>query len=91
MSGDALWVLYYIRQGSLEEQNLYKIYILIYNILHVLYRKGVYWNCLQAVVQLVQQWLSTNKRFKDSVGVQSPRLNVLAGLQYTPESQRSRL
>lgn len=38
------------------------------------------------VVQLVQQRLSTNRRSKNLIVVQSTRLDVSAGLQYTLES-----
>lgn len=34
------------------------------------------------MVQLFQQWLSTNEMFKDSGAVQSMRLDDSAGLQY---------
>ena len=46
---------------------------------------------LQAVVQLVQQWLSTNGKSKNLVVLLFMRLDISAGLQYTPEFQRSRL
>jgi hypothetical protein len=39
------------------------------------------------VVQLVQQWLSTNGKIKNPVGIQSTRLTVSSGLHYT--AQRS--
>jgi hypothetical protein len=41
---------------------------------------------LQAVVQLVQQWLSTNRKSKNPVVVQYTRLDVSAGLQYMAKS-----
>lgn len=44
----------------------------------------------QAVVQLVQQWLSTNEKSKNPAVVQSVRLDVATGLQYPSESERSR-
>lgn len=54
-----------ISQGSLEEQDLQN---------KSLYRKGIDQNDLQFVVQLVQQWLSTNKSSKNPVVVHSMRL-----------------
>ena len=53
--------------------------------------KGVSWHGSQDVVQLVQQWLSTNGRATNPIAVQFMELDVSAGLQHRPESQGSRL
>lgn len=55
------------------------------------YLRGIYQSGLQAVVQLVQQWQSTNNESKRPVVALSVRLHVSCDIQYTPESQRSRL
>ena len=44
---------------------------------------GIYQSVLEAVVQLVQRWLLAAA--DQTVVVQSTRLDVSAGLQYTPE------
>lgn len=46
-----------------------------------------YSNSLQAVVQVVHQWLSTNEKSKHLV----IRLDFSIGLQYMPEVYKSRL
>lgn len=57
----------------------------------------IYYDGLQAVVPLVQQWLSTNGKFKNAAEstntavVRPTRLDVSGGLQYTLESQRGTL
>lgn len=43
------------------------------------------------MVQVVQKWLSTNRRFKNPAVVPSMRLAVSAGLRFVLESWRSRL
>lgn len=43
------------------------------------------------MIQLVQRWLSLKGKSKSPVVVESTRLDVSAGLQYLPESQRSQL
>ena len=40
------------------------------------------------MVQLIQQWLAMNRKLKNPVAAQSPRVNVTAGLQYMAESQK---
>lgn len=39
----------------------------------------IYWNDLHAATQLFQSWLSVNRKSKNSIVAQSPRLDVLAG------------
>ena len=70
----------YYTQGSHEEMDAVYIYIRFIRIAG-----------LQAVVQLAQQWLSTNRTCRNLVFVQSKMLDFSAGLQYMPESKISRL
>lgn len=60
-----------ISRGSLSEQN---------------YRKGICWNGLQAVVQLVPTIAVYQERAKHPAVVQSVRMNASAGFQYMPRS-----
>lgn len=43
------------------------------------------------MVQLVQQWLPTNRRSKNPVVIQSTGLDVSVGVQNMPESLKIRL
>ena len=56
-----------------------------------LYRKGIYKNDLQVAVQSIQPWLAVNGKSKNPLFAQSTRLDVSVGLQFMPESLRSRL
>lgn len=43
---------------------------------------GIYWNDLQPVVQLIQQWVPMNERSKYLIIALHMRLDVLGNLQY---------
>lgn len=55
---------------------------MIYNILY----KYIYYCSLHALFQLVQQWLSTDGKCKNSKVVHSTGLGVSVSLQYRSES-----
>ena len=55
------------------------------------YMKGIYWNALQTAVQLIQQRLAVNGKFKNLVAAWSREAGVSAGLLYVLESRRSKL
>ncbi|GAB1290226.1 Inactive C-alpha-formylglycine-generating enzyme 2 [Apodemus speciosus] len=44
-------------------------------------RKGISWNDLQAVVQLIQQWMVMNRSCNNPAGVQSVRLDISPSLR----------
>lgn len=54
------------------------------------FQKEGYHCGLWAVVWLVQQWLSPNRKGKNATGIQSTRLNILARLLSILESWKSR-
>jgi len=58
-------------QGSLESQSLH-------NEALYMYKKGIYWNDLPAAVQLIQQCLIVNRKFKNLVFAQFHKAGCLS-------------
>lgn len=58
---------------------------------HYVYIKGIYWNALQTAVQVIQQWLDVNGKFKNLVAARSCEAGISADLLYVLESRGSRL
>lgn len=72
-----------LQRNKLIEYTLYfPSYPLTYLSVHHLYTIN-----LQTEIQLVQQWFSTNRKFKNPVVVQFMSLGISAGLQYVLESK----
>lgn len=60
----------------MEHTHIYGTHIHTWNI--YVYIKGIYWNDLQAAVQLMQQWLAVNRKSKNPVVAQSHKAGCLS-------------